>query len=283
MLNELTSRARDELWALRMITRAGLLPSPTEPRELLAYVADTRRWGQLGSGLSSSARRYPARTAIVDELGALTFAELDDQVNRLANAWLARGLTAGDGVALLARNHRWLMIASFAAFKAGARLVLLNSDFAGPQIREVAEREGTKLLVHDEEWAETVRGLDPPLGRLRAWAEDPGEDTIAALIAHGDPGPPPPARPEAKLVILTSGTTGTPKGAPRSSPKSLVPVGGFFDKIPFRSGETTVIAIPMFHALGFVHALLTIGLAAAASRPSATCSTTCTARPRSRR
>jgi fatty-acyl-CoA synthase len=254
-------RVGNELWAARVSRRAGMFAGP--PRETLATLRDLRRWGQLGGLSATGARRHGARAAIVDELGTLSFAELDEQVSRLANAWRARGLRAGDGVAVLCRNHRWLIVASCAAFKAGARLVLLNSDFAGPQIREVGSREGTRLLVHDDEWAEAVREFDAPLGRVRAWTEDPGdiaEDTLAGQIAGGDPAPPPRPESEAKLVILTSGTTGTPKGAPRSSPKSLVPVGGVLDKIPFRSDETTVIAIPMFHALGFVHGLLALGL-----------------------
>jgi fatty-acyl-CoA synthase len=95
---------------------------------------------------------------------------------------------------------------------------------------------------------------------VRAWAETPGEDTLESLIASGDPSPPPAPEQEARLVVLTSGTTGLPKGAPRRSPKTLVPMGGFFDKIPFRPAETTVIAIPLFHALGFAHALIAVSL-----------------------
>ena len=95
---------------------------------------------------------------------------------------------------------------------------------------------------------------------MRAWAETPGEDTLESLIASGVPSPPPAPEQEARLVVLTSGTTGLPKGAPRRSPKTLVPMGGFFDKIPFRPAETTVIAIPLFHALGFAHALIAVSL-----------------------
>jgi fatty-acyl-CoA synthase len=255
----LRGRVADELWAARAMSRAGLLPLRA-PRELAATVADARRWGQLGSGPAIAARRHGDRVAIADELGELTFSELDERTSRLCNAWRERGLHAGDGVAVLARNHRGLLDASFAAFKAGARLILLNSDFAGPQIREVAAREDARLLVHDDEWSEAVAGFDPPLGRLRAWTDTPGEDTLESLIAAGDPLPPVKPQREAKLVVLTSGTTGTPKGAPRTSPKTMIPVGGLLDKVPFRSGETTLVAIPMFHALGFAHAVLAVGL-----------------------
>ena len=61
-------------------------------------------------------------------------------------------------------------------------------------------------------------------------------------------------------MILTSGTTGTPKGAGRDVPLSLSPVGGPLSKVPFRSGDVAQISAPMFHALGFTQGLLQIGL-----------------------
>ena len=62
-------------------------------------------------------------------------------------------------------------------------------------------------------------------------------------------------------MILTSGTTGTPKGANRSQPEHLDPAAALFSKIPLRARETTMIAAPMFHSWGFAH--FTLGLALA--------------------
>ena len=92
----------------------------------------------------------------------LSYKELDQRSNALANAWRERGLSAGEGVAILVRNHRGFLEAVFAAAKSGARIVLLNTSFAGPQIREVVEREGTDLLVYDEEYADALKGVDDP-------------------------------------------------------------------------------------------------------------------------
>jgi acyl-CoA synthetase (AMP-forming)/AMP-acid ligase II len=61
-------------------------------------------------------------------------------------------------------------------------------------------------------------------------------------------------------VILTSGTTGSPKGAQRKQPESLDPAAALFSKIPLRAGEPTMIAAPMFHSWGFVHFTLGMGL-----------------------
>jgi fatty-acyl-CoA synthase len=244
------SRVLDELWAARVLARAGLI-ALDRPDRFFAIAGATRRWGQLGSAPAIAAVRHGDRVAVVDEDGELTFAELDERVNRLCNAWRRDGLRAGDGVALLARNHRGFLEATFAAAKAGARLILLNTDFAGPQIREVAQREGAVALVHDDEYSPLVEGLEVRVGRYRT-------EDLEKLIAGGSPARPPKAAQESKLIVLTSGTTGTPKGAPRSEPRSLVPVAGLLDKAPFQKGEATVISVPLFHALGFAHAALAV-------------------------
>ncbi len=123
------------------------------------------------------------------------------------------------------------------------------------------QREGTDLLVYDDEYAEVLEGIDdPPRGRWRAWTDEPGDDTLDALIEGGDKSAPPRAGTAPRITILTSGTTGTPKGAPRSEPKSLGLLGGLLSKVPFRAREVTELCVPMFHALGFAQALVGIGL-----------------------
>ncbi|MFE9576201.1 AMP-binding protein [Nocardia sp. NPDC006044] len=176
-----------------------------------------------------------------------------------ANAWRARGLRDGEVVAILARNHRGFHYAVFGAAKCGARIVLLNTDFAGPQLREVVAREGADLLVFDEEYADILGDLTPPRGRYRAWAEQPGVDTLDNLIAGAARTTPRRATTTAKVVLLTSGTTGTPKGAPRREPTSLAPLGAILDKVPFRAREITECPAPLFHTLGFAHVFIALG------------------------
>ncbi len=253
------TRIADELWALGVCTRAGLL-GVEPPHRVIGAGRALHRWGALGGGLAIAARKHGDRTAIVDERGSLSFAELDRCANALANAWRSSGLQAGDGVAILARNHRGFLEATFAGARLGARLIYLNTDFAGPQIAEVAGREGARMLVADEEYADAVALVDAPLGCFRAWAESPGDDTIDALIDGSDPAPPPKPERGASVVILTSGTTGTPKGAPRDEPRSLVPLGALLSKAPFRAREVTLLGAPMFHALGFAQALLAVAM-----------------------
>jgi fatty-acyl-CoA synthase len=223
---------------------------------LLAF----ERFGMLGGAICAGAIRHGDRVALIDERGELTYRELDERSNAIANAWRDDGLQAGEGVAVLVRNHRGFLETVFAGAKCGARIILLNTSFAGPQIREVATREETDLLVYDDEFSKLLEGVEPDRGRYRAWAEEPGDDTLDALIERGATKTPPKPKEGARITILTSGTTGTPKGAPRSEPKSLGLLGGLLSKVPFRAREVTELAVPMFHALGFAQSMVALGL-----------------------
>jgi fatty-acyl-CoA synthase len=257
---KLAERAGDEAYFAALCLRSGMV-GIEPPRRMAKMVLAFDRYGMLGAAGEVGAIRHGSRAAVIDERGEVTYEQLSEHSNAIANAWRTRGLEPGEGVAILVRNHRGFLESVFAAAKCGTRIILLNTSFAGPQIREVAEREGTDLLVYDDEYSEMLAGIDdPPRGRYRAWSEQPGDDTLDALIAAGGTKAPPRPDTEAKITILTSGTTGTPKGAPRSNPKSLGLLGGLLSKVPFRAGEVTELCVPMFHALGFAQALVGVGL-----------------------
>lgn len=249
----------DEAHGAYQCWRAGLIKLEN-PVRLLSGIAAVRRYGAIGGLITLSSCRYGARVALIDELGRLSYTELDQRSNAIANSWRQRGLKAGDGVGILVRNHRGFLDALFAAGKCGARIVLFNTDFAGPQIEEVADREGVVLLVHDDEYSSAVAGLNLSLGTVRAWAEGLGLGTLEFSAMSGSLAPPPAPEREAQLVILTSGTTGTPRGAVREEPRGLTIAGGMLGKVPFRAGEVTECCAPMFHALGLAQALLALGM-----------------------
>jgi acyl-CoA synthetase (AMP-forming)/AMP-acid ligase II len=260
----LVERFGDEAYFAAVCIRSGMV-GPELPHKVAQMLLAFERFGLLAGAVTIGAIRHGDHVAIRDERGDVTYRELDERTNALANAWRERGLEPGDGVAILVRNHRGFMEAVFAAAKCGAKIILLNTSFAGPQIREVADREGTDLLVYDDEYSSTLQGVEPPHGRWRAWVDDEAEhpervdDSLESLIDGGDRSTPPKPGRGPKIVILTSGTTGTPKGAPRDEPKSLGLLGGLLSKVPFRARETTELAVPMFHALGF--ASMALGLA----------------------
>jgi fatty-acyl-CoA synthase len=266
-LQQYVERGTNELHYLRKIIESGAIGLES-PLNYAAVVADIAKWGEFGMLPSHNARRAPNGAALIDEEGTLTYKELDEAAHAVANGLLAKGVRGGDGVAILARNHRWFVIANFGAARVGARIILLNSEFSGPQIKEVAEREGAKVIIYDDEYTKAVSKAEPPLGKLRALGVNPDADepsgssdeTLEELIARSDKAPAPKASKHASIIILTSGTTGTPKGANRSTPPTLAPVGGILSHVPFKAGEVTSLPSPMFHALGYLHATIAMFL-----------------------
>jgi fatty-acyl-CoA synthase len=259
---KLVERFGDEAYFALLCIRSGMI-GPELPHRVAQLLLGFERFGLLGGAITAAAIRHGDQLAVIDERGQLTYKELDERVNALANAWREHGLEPGEGVAILVRNHRGFLESVFAAAKCGGRIILLNTSFAGPQIREVAEREGTDLLVYDEEYSEVLDGIEePPRGRWRAWVddEDAPDDSLEALIKGSSTDSPPKPSESPRITILTSGTTGTPKGAPRSEPKSLSLIGGLLSKVPFRARERTELCVPMFHALGFMQAIVGIAL-----------------------
>ncbi|RYE76636.1 MAG: acyl-CoA synthetase, partial [Myxococcales bacterium] len=208
----------------------------------------------LAGVFGAAAVRFPGRAAVIDERGTLTYRELDERANALADSLAALGVGEGDGVALLARNHRGFIETAVAATRLGADVLLLNTSFAAPQLREVCEREGAKTIVFDLEFSGIIEnsGFDAP--RMLSWVEDgatvpEGVDTVEAAIARGSRAPRKAPRRLGKTIILTSGTTGTPKGAARGAAHLDVPVG-LLERIPYRAGMVVHDAAPLFHFWG---------------------------------
>ncbi len=243
------------------LARAGVL-RPERPDKLARVGLTLLRWGPTpASGYAISALRTPNRPAIHDDRGTITFGELQGQTNALAHSLRELGVGEGDSIAIFCRDHRGFVEASVAASKLGATLLLLNTSFAGRQIAEVCAAEDPRVLIYDEEFSELCAAAAVGRTSVIAWREtpEPGHPTIDELIARGSTASLSPPRDRGRVVILTSGTTGTPRGASRHQPRSLDPAAAFFSRIPLRARETTLIAAPLFHSWGYGH--FTMGLA----------------------
>jgi fatty-acyl-CoA synthase len=251
--------ASDKAFEVGVLHEAGIL-EPMRPDRALKIGATFLRWGASpATGIAIAAIHHPAATGLIDERGSLTFEQLHRRTNALADSFERMGIGHGDGVGIMCRNHRGFIEATLAAAKLGASVLYLNTMFAGPQLVEVTRREGPKALVYDEEFAELLDGVDESVQRVVAWTDgDPAEPTLDSLMTAGAEADrkPPPDKP--RFVILTSGTTGTPKGAHRSSPDGLLVVAALIDRIPYRSRETMMIAAPLFHSWGFFHFLMSL-------------------------
>jgi len=255
--------AGDTAHAVRVLSARGLF----EPMRLDRAIAATRAVATLGpvaGAISHGAALHPHATAIVDDRGGLTYRELDEQANALARALAARRTGPGSVVGLLARDHRGLVLAIAAVAKVGARLVLLNTGFARPQLADVAEREDIRVMLHDDEFDDLLSGLPDEVDRILTRHDDvtsgPSDrPTIDRLIAEeSEERMPRPAR-AGGLVLLTSGTTGTPKGAPRDR-VSLLQSAAFLDRIPLSRGQTMVMVAPIFHGTGLSQFILGLAL-----------------------
>jgi acyl-CoA synthetase (AMP-forming)/AMP-acid ligase II len=257
----LRSSASDSLFELKVLREAGIL-GPVRPDKALKIGSAFLRWGASpATGITTAAIHHPHEIAVVDERGALSFERLHRRSNALAHSLAALGVGHEDGVGIMCRNHRGFLEATLATAKLGASALYLNTMFAGPQLAEVTKREGPKALVYDEEFTELLEGVEGAVHRVVGWCEDEGAagaDTLEQLIAAGaesDLSPPPQ---QARFVILTSGTTGTPNGAQRSSPDGLMALAALIERIPFRSRETMMIAAPLFHSWGFFHFVMSL-------------------------
>jgi fatty-acyl-CoA synthase len=247
---------------LRTLVEAGVV-RPMRPDKLVRVVRELQRWGASpAAGIATAAITHPDQPMIEDEEGTVTFGEMQRRSNALARALAADGVRDGDGVAIMARNHRGFIDATLACSKLGASALYMNTAFSGPQLVDVMEREEPAALIYDEEFAELLGEAKEDTRRYVSWREDgsSGDPVTEELIEATDDANLKPPETPGRFVILTSGTTGTPKGAQRSQPETLTPVAALFSRIPLRSDERTVIAAPMFHSWGFVHFQLGMAL-----------------------
>jgi fatty-acyl-CoA synthase len=245
---------------LRVLAMAGII-RPYAPHKLAKLGVTLLKWGTgPAGGFAAMAILDPGRTAVVDELGELTFGELHDRSNRLADSLRTRGVGAGDGIAIMCRNHRGFVDASIAAAKLGADILYLNTAFAGPQLVDVLDRESPKVVVHDEEFSALLDEADTR-DRVLGWVDhsddnttDADDDrvTVESLIASGSSGDHRAPEKSSRVIILTSGTTGTPKGAPRSE-AGIEAATALLSRLPLRSRWRCHIAAPLFHTWGWAH------------------------------
>ncbi|HEY2703115.1 MAG TPA: AMP-binding protein [Candidatus Dormibacteraeota bacterium] len=251
--------AAAQLDAVRVLTEAGVL-RPSRPDRLVAALLSLVRWGFTpAAGYATAAARYPDEPAIVDDNGTVTFAELDRRTSAIAHGLHEAGVGEGDRVAVLCRNHRGFVEAIVAISKLGADGVLLNTGFAGPQLAGVIRGERARVVIHDQEFTELLREGARRRRRFIAWhdTEPPRSTPTLDRLAERHRGETvaPPSRP-GRFTLLTSGTTGAPRGASRGAAGGIDPAIAILSRIPLRARQTTVIAAPLFHTWGFANLLL---------------------------
>nr|WP_085996840.1 acyl-CoA synthetase [Nocardia niigatensis] len=249
----------DGVAAVDVLRRRGMFDLG-RPWEIVRSMRDAASVGPFVTVFAHAVRRDRDAAAIVDERGTLTFGELDDQSNALARGLSSSGFGPGNVLAVLCRDHRGMVLALLAAGKLGVRVVLMNTGFAKPQLAQVAKREGVEAILLDSEFIDLLGEIPADIPRILTWVDHLDSigatyTTIDALIAVNSgsalPGPDKPGG----LVILTSGTTGTPKGAPRDKVSPLQSAQ-FLDRVPLPRSSAMVIAAPCFHGTGLSQLML---------------------------
>jgi len=252
-----------KLQTVATLAGAGII-RPQRPDRMLHAAVALIRWGATpAAGYKAAAARYPDDLGLIDEAGTLTFAEIHARSNAIAHALAREGVEAGNTVAIMCRNHRGWVDAYVATNKLGAHALFMNTAFSGPQLADVAERENPAAIVFDEEFTQVLAAAGKGRRRYVAWHERGGRGavvTLDELMAGGDTSDLAPPPEQGKAVILTSGTTGAPKGAKRRQPQTLDPVAALLERIPMKSRGRTMIAAPLFHSWGFAHFTLAMGL-----------------------
>jgi acyl-CoA synthetase (AMP-forming)/AMP-acid ligase II len=261
----------DAAYNVTTLVEAGVI-RPGRPDKVARILRELRRWGTSpAAGIAARSIDFPDEPFVVDEVGELSFSAVHRRSSALANGFRDLGLREGDGVAMMCRNHRGFVETTLACSKLGANCLYLNTAFAAPQLAEVVEREDPALLVYDQEFEGLLSGVDEDLPRVLGWVDDPepdadadraGAESLEDLIARSPDSDPDPPEESSRFVILTSGTTGTPKGAQRSQPDNLGPFAALLGAIPFHSRQTMTIPAPLFHSWGFTHFVLSLPLAA---------------------
>ncbi|TDO14919.1 fatty-acyl-CoA synthase [Mycobacterium sp. BK086] len=248
--------------AVKRLMETGFLDL-TDLKSTVEVAKYSRIYGPQATMAILGGRRYADLPAIVDERGTLSYQQIDDQSWALAHGLQKLGVSEGAVVGVLCRDHRGLVLAMAACGKLGARMVLMNTGFAKPQFAEVCEREKVTVVLHDSEFLGLLDALPAELPRVLTWVDDNAElpaqaQTLDDILAANSSEPLPPPSKSGGSVILTSGTTGLPKGAPRDSVKPLA-TAQIIDRIPFPRKGTMAIMSPIFHSTGW--ATYTVGAA----------------------
>ncbi len=215
----------------------------------------------IGDWLRINARRWPDRKAVLDR-GLdrdLTFAELDERVNRLANGLVGVGVGRADRVAILATDSHRYLETMLACAKLGATAVALNSRLTFDELAALLSASGSGVLLGAARYRPTIDRLraEPPSTPvvIDFDASDDGAGAIGyePLLARSAADDPNVRVDDDEILSLafTSGTTGTPKGVLQSQRMIKALVTAQIVETEVRQDDCRYSAAPLFHVAGY--------------------------------
>ena len=174
-----------------------------------------------GMTVAFHAANAPDRMAVLSSLGDRTFAELNTNANRIVRALRARGVGAGDSVALVCANRPEFAEVFSAAMRMGARITTVNWHLTGDEMGYILDNSDAKAVFGDARFADalTAAVAQAPgvMVQLSIGGAIDGFDGYAtALDGHDGADIDDPVL--GRTMLYTSGTTGRPKGVDRPVP-----------------------------------------------------------------
>jgi fatty-acyl-CoA synthase len=233
------------------------------------------RGPSLGIATQINATAVGDKVAIHDRNGSETWKELDSRANQVAHALLESGVKPGDRLALLLRNGREMSEAALGAQKIGVVCCPLNTWAKPKELKVTMEQADPKVLIYDKLHSEQVEKCDTAGIELIS-VGDEGEEVkdstpFEKWISHAPEKAPAPFtrdRGSARVVIHTSGTTGTPKGAQRdASAAGLGALANLISVVPYRRDDIVYCPAPLFHSFGLATFTFATGLGATMVMP----------------
>jgi len=212
------------------------------------------------------ARTRPDAAALWFEGRQTSFASLDERSSQCAQALLAAGVAPGDRVAVLAKNTDAFPVLWFGTMKTRACVVPVNTRLAAPEIAAILRDSGARYLVFGADFAgmlDLITAACPDLTTQVQFEQGhprlPGFDAWIAAFPAIDPHL--PEDPDDDIIQLyTSGTTGRPKGVPLTHANCLTQCHASLQMSNTRgeAGQSTLLALPVFHVAGAVVALVSM-------------------------
>lgn len=237
------------------VTRAGFVSAEGGPRAALALAPNLARyWFTTAREVEQGAAAAPDRIALIDDTGVLTYRQLRDDSRSLAKWLLAlqdeRGLDELR-IGVMARNGRGIILPLAAKGYAGAHIFLLNIGSSPEQLAGIFAENDINVLFIDDEFADRLPANTDGITVIRAH-EDGGEGLSIGQVVRRDVDRQLPRWPKhGNLVLMSSGTTGIPKGIVRPEPRMPFVVAGYLEAIPWRAGDTVQLTASIFHTWGW--------------------------------
>jgi 2-furoate---CoA ligase len=207
--------------------------------------------------LELAALRRPQAEAVVDGGRRLTYAELHARARALGAAFRRLGVGRGDRVLIALRNRLEHALAYWALQTTGGVPTPVNFRLAAAEMRYVLDDSGARVVLLEAETAPAVLAAAEGHDVRLVWIGAAGAAPSGAVAFEGLTGDgecPPPAESDLSLILYTSGTTGRPKGVPRTHRNHYAGALAQALQCGYAWGERTLGVMPLYHTMG-IHAL----------------------------